>query len=123
MFLIGLHVLVTIVIWILWVIFNKKDRWSDLAEIFLGIAVILSFITFCHGVVIGISNANIEQEVLKWQTKRDAIVYEMNEGILIGDALTDFNTDLATEKWANDNPWLNWYVNDSVDEVELIPID
>ena len=43
--------------------------------------------------------------------------------MLIGDALVDFNEKVAIGQWMSENPWLNWYVNDSVNMVEVIPTE
>ena len=39
------------------------------------------------------------------------------------EGLVDFNEELTYAKWANDNIWLSWYINDYVDEIELIPLN
>ena len=119
MFLIGIHILIAIVLWIFCLIFRKKY----FIDVLAGFAVVATVICCVHGAYIGIEHAIYKENLISWQTKRDAIVYELNEGVFIGDALVDFNEKVAIGQWMNESPWLNWYVNDSVNMVEVIPTE
>lgn len=119
MWLFLIHVFIVIVLWVIFIIAKSKRKYkiTDWLDIFV---ILFSLILFGHICWIGIKQINPEKQLLNLQVKRDAIIYEIDNGILAGETLVDFNTNLAEDKWKNASPWFNWYVCDVVDEVDLI---
>lgn len=119
MLLFLIHVAIVVILWILFTISYCKKRYS--AETVFNVAgVIASLILVGHCAAIGCEQARMKPLEVE-QAKRDAIVWEMENNKTV-EGLADFNAELTYAKWANNNIWLNWYINDYVDEIELIPL-
>ena len=108
---------------LLWNKNKKQYEFDDIRTNFCVLATVFSIILFGHCVYIGGVHIAPEKQLLNLQTKRDAIVYEIDNDLLAGETLVDLNADLADDKWENASPWFNWYVCHIVDEVDLIDIE
>lgn len=120
MLLFLIHVAIVVILWVIFIIAKRRNCYSDVAVISQVAGVIMSVILFCHIAYIGVEQCQVEP-LKTMQAKRDAIVWEM-ENLENVEGLVDFNRDLTYGKLINDNIWLNWYVNDVVDEIELIDV-
>ena len=125
MWLFLIHVFIVIILWIVFIIINYKRQYefNDIRTNFCVLATVFSIVLFGHCVYIGGVHIAPEKQLLSLQTKRDAIVYEIDNDLLAGETLVDFNVNLAVDKWENANPWFNWYVCDIVDEIDLIDVE
>lgn len=120
MLLFLIHVAVVVILWILFVVCSCKGRYSA-KTVFNVAGVFASIILIGHCLAIGFEQGRLEPLKVE-QAKRDAIVWEMENNKTI-EGLVNFNEQLTYAKWANDNIWLSWYINDYVDEIELIPLN
>ena len=63
------------------------------------------------------SNVGLAKET----AKREALVYQYEHGLYLGDAIGEFNADIVGLRQYKQSPWTNWFVGDYVFEIE--PID
>jgi hypothetical protein len=77
---------------------------------------------FC-GLVILFSHINQDAELQQLKAEREALVYQLENGIYYGDALGEFNSDLIYNQKVNQNPWFNWFHGDYIMEVEPIALE
>ncbi len=62
-----------------------------------------------------------ENKVLELQAERNAIVYQMENHLYLGDALGEYNKKILSMRHMHDNPWTSWLQGGYVYEVD--PID
>lgn len=86
-------------------------------------AVIVGCVLFVMSLVCIGENALSDHWLLKNQAKRDALVYQMEHGLYLGDAIGQFNSDLIGAKDAHENPWTSWFVGDYVEHLEPIELE
>ena len=53
--------------------------------------------------------------------KREALVYQYEHGVYLGDAVGEFNAEIASGRHYRQSPWTSWFIGDYVMDVE--PID
>lgn len=64
----------------------------------------------------------INQKIDALQAERDALVYQMDNKLYLGDALGDFNKKIISCRYTHDNPWTSWLQGDYVFKVDPIPL-
>ena len=108
---------------IAWKICKKKCDWySSLPDFFSTVGLTFSFLAIFFGIVIGVIHLPRYQErkLREWQLKREAIVWQMDNGMYVGGVLDKYNADVYYKKYQHNNPWVNWFVGDFVKDLELI---
>lgn len=64
----------------------------------------------------------IDQKIDALQAERDALVYQMDNKLYLGDALGDFNKKIISLRYTYENPWTSWFQGDYVFKVDPIPL-
>ena len=64
----------------------------------------------------------IDKKVAKLRARREALVYQMENGLYLGDALGEFNSDIISGRYNHENPWTSWLTGDYYYEVDPIPL-
>ena len=83
----------------------------------IGSGLILLIMLIC--IVCG--NTMRSQKVNALQAKREALVYQMDHELYLGDSLGKFNEEIISGRYYHDNPWTSWFVGGHYYEVD--PID
>ncbi len=86
-------------------------------------AVIFGAVLFIMSLMCIGENALSDHWLLKWQAKREALVYQVEHDLYLGDAIGQFNSDLVGAKDAHNSPWTNWFVGDYVEQLEPIELE
>ena len=113
---------VTILLLVIGGIWWKKDCWSCVPSILLTIGTVFGFITIILTVAIITAHARPQYKIEKWNLKREAIVWQMENGYMSGD-LAEYNDDVFSAQKNLNNPWFSWFHGDWVMELELIDVD
>lgn len=111
--IITLIIIACIIACSIWV--YKSD--SDESIFLLVLSCIVAFIAL---IIILCANTFQEKEKVKWEERRKALVYEMDNGFYVGDSLGDFNGDLKEKQIFHKNPWTSWFVGKYIMEIEPI---
>jgi hypothetical protein len=124
--LIVLIALVALVAGIVLILLDDGDL-----EAKFGIGVALT----CLGVIVGVAasiaaiSVQVREDVAYEKTlaRKQAIEYsiEHREENLIGNELlfadvVAFNNDIREEKWKAESPWVNWFANDKIADIDYI---
>ena len=64
-----------------------------------------------------------ERRIASLRTEREAIVYQMEHGLYLGDCLGDFNNKILSNRYEYENPWTSWFQSDYVYEVDPIELN
>ena len=64
----------------------------------------------------------IDRKIDALQAERDALVYQMDNKLYLGDALGDFNKKIISWRYTYENPWTSWFQGDYVFKVDPIPL-
>ena len=113
---------VSILLFVIGGIWWKKDWHSDAPSILLTIGTVFGIITIILTVIIIGVHARPQYKIEKWNLKREAIVWQMENGYMSGD-LAEYNEDVFSEQKNLNNPWFSWFHGDWVMELELIDVD
>lgn len=83
----------------------------------------------CSGVVLlcmifGIiyEHTFVDYKVAELQAERDALVYQMDHQLYLGDALGEYNKKIVWMRNMNENPWTSWFQGDYIYEVDPIEL-
>lgn len=86
-------------------------------------------IAICSGVVLlcmicGIicEHTFVDHKVAELQAERDALVYQMDHQLYLGDALGEYNKKIIWMRNMNENPWTSWFQGDYIYEVDPIEL-
>ena len=124
--LIILIALVALVVGIVLILLDDGDLEARFA---IGVALT------CLGVIVGVAasiaaiSVQVREDVEYEKTlaRKQAIEYriEHREENLIGNELlfadvVSFNNNLREEKWKAESPWVNWFANDKIAELDYI---
>lgn len=69
----------------------------------------------------GFKNVFHDRDLAMLESKRDAIVYQMEHELYLGDTLGDFNSDVIYYQHLHESPWMNIFVGNYWMEIE--PVD
>lgn len=64
----------------------------------------------------------VDYEVAQLQAERDALVYQMDHQLYLGDALGEYNKKIIWMRNTHDNPWTSWFQGDYIYEVDPIEL-
>ena len=104
-------------------VFGAKNDVEAIVCIGVGIlvpAVIAFAIVALHVIP---EHTNHDANLAELEAKKSSVEYQIENGLVIGDALADFNGELAYEQELRKSPWTNWFVGDYIDEVEPINVE
>lgn len=65
--------------------------------------------------------ATSKTNLVHWQQKREALVYQMDHNLYLGDALGEFNSEVMRKRILHESPWTSWFEGDYIMQIE--PID
>lgn len=100
--------------------FGKKN-YND-ADIIGTLFTILSIIAlFIMIGLAGFKNVFHDRDLAMLESKRDAIIYQMEHELYLGDTLGDFNAYIIYHQALHESPWTNIFIEDYWMEIE--PID
>lgn len=126
--LLVLAMLIVVLFAIIFVL-EVKDAWRSniLENIQIACAVfgVVCFLFFSASGLIGLlenSSWNCEVRLAELQAKRDAIIYQMDEGLYLGSSLEDFNTEIIKGRMLHDNPWFNVFAGEYYYKIDPIPV-
>lgn len=57
------------------------------------------------------------------QAERDALIYQINNKLYVGNAIGEFNAKVISAKHIKLNPWTNWFMGDYILDIELIDVE
>ena len=64
----------------------------------------------------------VDAKVDQLQAERDALVYQMDHQLYLGDALGDYNKKIISWRHVHENPWTSWFQGDYIYEVDPIEL-
>ena len=64
----------------------------------------------------------VDSKVEQLQAERNALVYQMNHQLYLGDALGEYNKKIIWMRNMNENPWTSWFQGDYIYEVDPIEL-
>lgn len=80
-----------------------------------------SVLVIMAGVIIS-EHTFVDQKIEALQAERDAIVYQMDNKLYLGDALGKFNSKIISWRHIYENPWTSWFQGDYIYEVDPIEL-
>ena len=88
---------------------------SVLAIIFCVISILMLIGIICE-------HANPEKKISALQARREALVYQMENGFYLGDSLGEFNREIISGRYTRESPWTSWFMGDYIYEVDPIEL-
>jgi len=73
------------------------------------------------GIIIG-EHTFVDHKVAEIQAEREALVYQMDHQLFLGDALGEYNKKIIWMRNVNENPWTSWFQGDYIYEVDPIEL-
>ena len=102
------------------IIYGKR-HYSDIKALGVPLSIIFGFILFVMMLLTWSKSRVHDRDLAILESKRDAIIYQMEHELYLGDTLGDFNADIIYHQYLHENPWINIFVDDYWMEIE--PID
>ena len=105
------------------VAYRSSEYGSDgfIASIFGMVAT--GFTLLCIGIVIIGANTFHERNLAALQAERDALVYQVENNMFLGDAVGKFNSELIRHQIGHENPWTSWFYGSYWTEVDIVKFD
>lgn len=103
-------------------IFIDSYDYEGLCTALIVIAVISGFILMVFIGVIICENAFADRMLAKLQAERDALVYQMEHNLFLGDALGEFNKKIVAWKMTYESPWTSWFQGDYILQIDPISL-
>lgn len=113
---------VAFIISILGLIFIDLYDHDALYAALIVIAVVSGLLLLIFVMVIISENAFANIMLAKLQAERDALVYQMEHNLFLGDALGEFNKKIVGWKMIYENPWTSWFQGDYILQIDPIPV-
>lgn len=98
------------------------DSYDNIWTAALLIAICVGFALVCMGGFIISEHTFVDQKIEALQAERDAIVYQMDNKLYLGDALGKFNSKIISWRHTYENPWTSWFQGDYIYEVDPIEL-
>lgn len=115
--------IIFIIVLILTIVFLILMCREDENYVFIAAAVVLSCLLIAISVVVIYENTFPRVKKMRWEERRNAIVYEMDHGFYVGDSLGDFNSELRAKQMIHKNPWVSWFSGKYIMEIKPIPTE
>ncbi len=119
--MISLNIVIVIFIIGIGLIIYGKRHYSDIDILGILLSIVFGLILFFMLLNVGGKNVFRDRNLAMLESKRDAIVYQMEHELYLGDTLGDFNADIIYHQHLHESPWTNIFVGDYWMEIE--PID
>lgn len=118
-----ISLIIVIVIFIIGIglIIYGKRHYSDIDTLGALLSIVFGLILFFMLVNTVAKNVFHDRDLAMLESKRDAIVYQMEHELYLGDTLGDFNADIIYHRYLHESPWTNIFVGNYWMEIE--PID
>ena len=118
-----ISLIIVIVIFIIGIglIIYGKRHYSDIDVLGVLLSIVFGIILFFMLGFAGAKNIFHDRDLAMLESKRDAIVYQMEHELYLGGMLGDFNAEIIHERALHENPWTNIFIGDYWMEIE--PID
>lgn len=108
---------------ILMTVFGVKNDITALGSTGVCILIVSAFAFIYIALHVIPEHTNHDANLAEWKAQKSGIEYQIENGLVIGDVLAEFNGQLAYKKELRKSPWTNWFVGDYVDELELIDVE
>lgn len=69
------------------------------------------------------SNSFHDRNLAALQAEREALVYQAENGLYLGDAVGEFNSELIRNQLGHESPWTSWFHGSYWMEVEPIELN
>lgn len=113
---------VAFIISILGLIFIDSYDHDVLYGVLIGIATVSGLLLMIFVMVIICENAFADRMLAKLQAERDALVYQMEHNLFLGDALGEFNKKIVDWKMVYESPWTSWFQGDYILQIDPISL-
>ena len=84
--------------------------------------ILLVFVAIPIGIDVIPEHTNQGAKLAELEARKSSVEYQIENGLVIGDALAEFNGELAYKQELLKSPWTNWFVGDYIEEVEPINV-
>lgn len=102
------------------IIYGKR-HYGDIDALGLLLSIIFGTVLFFMLLFTWSENSFHDHNLAMLKSRRDAIVYQMEHELYLGDTLGDFNADVIYHQYLHESPWTNIFIGDYWIEIE--PID
>lgn len=85
------------------------------------VSIIFGIAAFIIALMIAFAHLGQDVSLAATQAQREALVYQKENGLYLGDALGEFNSEIIMRRMFNESQWTNWFEADYVMKIE--PID
>lgn len=118
-----ISLIIVIVIFIIGIglIIYGKRHYSDIDTLGALLSIVFGLILFFMLVNTVAKSVFRDRDLAMLESKRDAIIYQMEHELYLGDTLGDFNADVIYHQHLHESPWTNIFVGNYWVEIE--PID
>ena len=115
-------VAVTFIISILGLKFIDSYDHDALYAVLIGIATVSGLLLMIFVMVIICENAFADRMLAKLLAEREALVYQMEHNLFLGDALGEFNKKIVGWKMVYESPWTSWFQGDYILQIDPISL-
>lgn len=115
-------VAVTFIISVLGLIFIDSYDHDAIYAVLIGIATVSGLLLMIFVMVIICENAFADRMLAKLQAEREALVYQMEHNLFLGDALGEFNKKIVGWKMIYESPWTSWFQGDYILQIDPISL-
>ena len=113
---------VAFIISILGLIFIDSYDHDTLYAVLIGIATVSGLLLMIFVMVIICENAFADRMLAKLQAEREALVYQIEHNLFLGDALGEFNKKIVSWKMVYESPWTSWFQGDYILQIDPISL-
>ena len=99
-----------------------KEYWEVTQMLSMIICFCACIAVIVSGIVIADEHVAHDANLSKLQAEREALVYQFENNMYLGDAVGKFNGDLAAAQVKHNSPWTNWFYGDYYMEVDPIEL-
>ena len=113
-----------VILGIVLAIVATKLGWKgeDLFVAGICLSALFIIILFAIGTCIIKEHALYDTKLAMLQAKREALVYQLENDMYLGDAIGEFNSNILEARGNHENPWTSWFYGDYYMEVEPIEL-
>jgi len=98
----------------------SEHGWDTTSLIAVTLCVLAIIAIFVSGICIVDERINHDANLSNLQAKREALVYQLENNMFLGDAVGEFNGEIASARAKHESPWTSWFYGDYYMEVEPI---
>lgn len=112
-----------LIVSILGMVFISEYRHENLWFLSLSSTIGSGIITLILLIAIVTEHTMVDRKIEALQAKREAIVYQMDRALYLGDALGEFNSEIISGRYYHDNPWTSWLSGEYYYKIDPIDLD